>query len=97
MLSFLISTKKKYEVTVIDVDADPFAKAVLIAVAEACNYSTNKHVPEGAILRKFKSHLRGDTKKILKKLVKTPYIVKHPTGRNDTFNITQNGINKAQE
>lgn len=34
---------------------------------------------------------------MLKKLLKTPYIVKHPTGRNTTFNITQEGINKAQE
>jgi len=49
---------------VIDVDSDPVAKAVLIAVADACNYSSKAHVPEGAILRKFKTHLRGEAKKI---------------------------------
>lgn len=81
----------------IDVDTDRFAKSVLIAVAEECDYSTGKHVPEGAITRHFKSHLRGEVKNKLKKLVKTPYIVKHPTGRNDTFNITQDGLTKAQE
>ena len=81
----------------IDVDSVPFAKAVLIAVADACNYSANSHQPEGAILRKFPSHLRGEARNMLKKLVKTPYVVKHPTGRNMTYNITHEGINKAQE
>jgi hypothetical protein len=81
----------------IDIDSDPFAKSVLIAVADACDYSIHAHVPEGAILRKFKSHLQGDARNILKKLAKTPYILRHPTGRNTTFNITQDGLTKAQE
>lgn len=47
----------------IDVDLNSLAKAVLIAVANACNYSIKAHVPEGAITRKFPSHLQGDVKK----------------------------------
>jgi len=82
---------------VIDIDSDPFAKAVLIAVADACDYSPKAHVPEGAILRKFKSHLRGEAKNMLKKLIKTSFVIKHPTGRNMTYNITYEGITKAQE
>ena len=81
----------------IDVDSEPLAKAVLIAVADACNYSLNAHVPEGTIVRKFPSHLRGEAKNTLKKLLKTPYVVRHPTGRNMTYNITHAGIKKAQE
>ena len=81
----------------IDVDSDPLAQAVLIAVAEACDYSPNAHMPEGAILRKFPTHLRGDAKNMLKKLAKTPYVFKHPTGRNMTYYITNIGITKAQE
>jgi len=48
---------------VVGVDSDPLAKAVLVATADACQYSTNAHVPEGAITRKFPTHQRGEAKK----------------------------------
>jgi len=82
---------------VIDVDKDQLAKAVLIALADACSYSPIARVPEGAILRKFPTHLRGDASKKLQKLSKTPYVIKHPSGRNLTYNISRQGITKAQE
>lgn len=81
----------------IDVDSDPLAKAVLIAIADACDYSLHKHVPEGLILKKFQTHLRGDVKNIIKKLCRTPYIHKHPTRGNMTYNITRDGLLKAQQ
>ena len=81
----------------IDVDKDQLAKSVLIALADACNYSPIARVPEGAILRKFPTHLRGDAKNKLQKLAKTTYVIKHPSGRNMTYNISQEGITKAQE
>lgn len=74
--------------------SDPMVLSTLVALAEACNYSTNAHVPEGAVLRGTASHLQGDMKKTLKKLAKEGYAIKHPTAGDMTYYITKDGIDK---
>ena len=81
--------------TLFDLSED-LALPTLIALAESCDYSVNAHAPEGQILRAFATHDRGNVKKMLKKLVKAGYAQKHPTGRNMTYNITSDGLLKAQ-
>ena len=75
---------------------EALAKAVLVALAEECGYSFHAHVPEGQVLRHFRSDLRGDARKELKELVKQGFAQRHPTGRNTTYNITRTGLTEAQ-
>lgn len=77
--------------------SNPMVKATLIALIEACNFSLTAHAPEGAILRGTASHLQGDMKKMLKKLAKEGYAIRHPTGHNMTYQVTQAGLNKFYE
>lgn len=72
-------------------------KATLVALADACNYSLHAHPPEEAVLHKLPTHLRGDARKALKKLVRLGFAQKHPTKGSMTYNITQRGILEAQQ
>lgn len=73
-----------------------FQMAVLLALAEACNYSEHAHPPIQAIERRFKPHLRGDVKRNLKRLCSKGYASKHPTGGETTYNITSEGLRIAK-
>lgn len=75
----------------------PIQKTALVALADACGYSIHAHPPEGAILKKVRSHLRGDIRKALNQLHKMGLAHKHPTGGNTTWNITQEGLNLARQ
>ncbi|MCL5782794.1 MAG: hypothetical protein M1476_02655 [Candidatus Thermoplasmatota archaeon] len=78
-------------------ELEEFEKAVLIAMCDAVNYSKAGHVPEGTVCRKFKSDLHGDVKTVLKKkLKKDGYIVRHPTGSNNTYQLTDKGFRACQ-
>jgi hypothetical protein len=70
-------------------------QATLVALAEACHFSLNAHVPVEAVTRKFPKHLRGEAKKSLEKLRRKGYCVEHPTGRNRTWQLTHTGLNVA--
>ena len=72
-------------------------RTALNALADACEFSINAHPPEGAILRKVQSHLRGDVRKALSQLRRMGLAQRHPTGRNTTWNITQAGLSLAQQ
>lgn len=74
----------------------PIEQATLKALADACNFSLSAHVPVEAVTRKFKKHLRGDVKKILKKLRAKGYCVAHPAGRTITWQLTPNGLRVAR-
>lgn len=74
----------------------PMEQATLKALAEACNWSLSAHVPSEAVTRKFKTHLRGDAKKTLKKLRSAGYCWEHPTGRNTTWQLTAKGLKEAE-
>jgi hypothetical protein len=71
-------------------------RATLQALAEECSYSLSAHVPEGAVTRHFPTHLRGDAKKALDQLRRMGFSVKHPTGRNTTWGLTQLGLTSAR-
>lgn len=71
-------------------------RAMLQALADACNYSLSAHVPVEAVTRKFPKHLRGDAKKALKKLRRKGYCVEHPTGRTRTWQLTSKGLGTAR-
>jgi len=71
-------------------------QAALVALAEACNWSINAHVSVEAFTRKFKTHLRGDAKKTLKKLKKRGYCTPHPTGGSTTYQLTDPGLIEAK-
>lgn len=74
----------------------PMEQATLKALAEACGFSLNAHVPKEAITCRFPKHLRGDVRKSLKHLKSKGFCYKHPTGRNTTWGLTINGLNQAQ-
>lgn len=78
------------------VELTSIQRTALNALADACNFSITAHVPEGAVLRKVQSHLRGDVRKALGQLRKIGLAQKHPTGRNTTWHITQTGLSLAQ-
>jgi hypothetical protein len=56
------------------------------------------HVPEEAILSRFRKDFRGEARKALKRLAKHPqrYILRHP-GRKMTYHLTKTGKNKLKE
>ena len=71
-------------------------RAALVALADACNWSLGAHPPEEAVTRRVKSNLRGDIKKGLDQLRRMGYCVKHPTGRNMTWQLTPPGLQTAR-
>ena len=71
-------------------------QATLQALADACNYSLSAHVPVEAVTRRFRTHLRGDAKKALKKLRSKGYCFEHPTGRKRTWQLTPKGLAVAR-
>jgi len=73
-----------------------FQRAVLIALADACQYTLNAHVPVQAVQRGFPTHLRGDAKDVLKKLARKRYCIKHPTRGSMTFQLSQLGLDEAR-
>lgn len=70
--------------------------ATLKALADACNYSLSAHVPKEAVTSKFRTHLRGDVKKCLKKLRTKGFCRAHPTGGSTTYELTINGLRASQ-
>lgn len=74
----------------------PSEQATLNALADACNWSLHAHVPLQAITRKFAKHLRGDVNKDLRRLRAKGYCFEHPTGRNTTWQLTNNGLTIAK-
>lgn len=74
-------------------DLEEIEIAVLIAVCEVVNNSKKGHVPVNAIQSKFPTNLRGDAETILKKgLIRKGYVMRHPTGNNTTYQLTDKGF-----
>jgi hypothetical protein len=71
-------------------------EATLRAVADACNYSLHAHVPIQAITSRFRTDIRGDVKKTLRKLRKKGYCQEHPTFGSKTYNLTELGLVTAK-
>ncbi len=69
-------------------------KAVLIALAHACNFSLSAHPPIEAVTRSFSRHLRGDAKKTLKKLGRKGYCNRHPA-HAQTWQLSRHGLQKV--
>jgi len=55
------------------------------------------NLTEETIIRKFKSHLRGDAKKMLHTLHVKGYFYRHGGRRNATFMISREGADRAEE
>ena len=70
-------------------DLNSSERAVLIICCDVCKSSTNCHVPREAITRRVKLK---KPQRILKTLVSSGFIVKHPTGGKMTYAITRRGI-----
>ena len=71
--------------------------AVLRAVADACHYSLGAHIAEQAILKRCnKNFVSKDIGKSLRKLHSKGLIIKHPTGRNITYNLSPEGLSLAK-
>ena len=72
--------------------------AVLVALWEACNGSIHAHVPEQAVISRFKPHFRGLARKTLRKLARRPerYVLRHKN-RETSYSITMMGIRKLRE
>jgi predicted transcriptional regulator len=78
-------------------DLQPSDIAVLIAAADACYFSLGKHVPEQAILKRCDKNFKNkDIGRSFKKLCSRGLIIKHPTGRNVTYNLSRDGLALAQ-
>jgi predicted transcriptional regulator len=74
-------------------DLEPTDIAVLIAAADTCYYTLGKHVAEQAILKRCNKNIKSkDIRKSFKKLCTQGLILKHPTGRNVTYNISREGL-----
>lgn len=71
-------------------------RATLQALADACNYSLSAHVPIEAVASRFPTHLRGDTRKALKKLRRKGYCIEHPTRGKRTWQRTPDGLVMAR-
>lgn len=67
-------------------------KAVLQALADACNYSLGAHPPVEAVTSRFARNLRGDVKKTLKDLRRYGYCQYHPTRGGKTWQLTAEGL-----
>ena len=63
--------------------------AVLIICCDVCNNSTNCHRPREDIIKKVQ--LKKPIK-ILKTLISSGFVVKHPTSGSMTYAITRKGI-----
>ena len=72
--------------------------ALLVALYEETDGGLSGRCSEGRIIRHFPKHFRGFAKKTLKKLARHPegYITRKP-GRETTYSLTINGINKLKE
>jgi hypothetical protein len=71
-------------------------KAVLQALADACNYSLGAHPPVEAVTRSFAGNLKGDVKKNLRNLRKRGYCQCHPTHGGQTWQLTSQGLAVAR-
>jgi len=74
----------------------PMEQATLEALAYTCNYSLHAHVPAEAVMSRFRKHLRGEVRKMLKKLRAKGLCFEHPTGRNTTYQLTLMGLNAVK-
>ena len=72
--------------------------ALLVALYEETDGGLSGRCSVGRIIRHFPRHFRGFAKKALKKLARHPekYITRKP-GRETTYSLTINGINKLRE
>lgn len=71
--------------------------ATLLALFHATNGSIHAHVPKQVVQAHFRKDLRGFVSKELKRLMRKRYAVKHPTGRQTTYGVTEMGIEKLRE
>jgi hypothetical protein len=69
----------------------------LTAVARATNYSLHAHVPQQAILAKFRNSGRERLKRKLRKLAHAGFIVLHPTAGETTWQLTRLGLKSLRE
>lgn len=70
----------------------PLEQAVFAALVYVCNCSLSAHVPAEYIAKRLQPNLRGEVKKTLRKLRAKGYCIEHPTSRNTTWQLTQNGL-----
>ena len=78
------------------VELTAIQRTALNALADACDFSINAHPPEEFVLKRVKSHLRGDVRKALCQLRRMGLAQKHPTRGSTTWNITGDGLRSAQ-
>jgi len=73
--------------------------ATLYALYKAANESIHAHVPEHAVLARFRKDLRGFAREALADLTRRPetYVIKHPTKGGMTYQITLEGIKILKE
>jgi hypothetical protein len=73
--------------------------AALFALYHAASGSIHSHIPQQAILARFRKDYRGYVADGLADLVRHPekYAMKHPTRGEMTYQITMAGVNKLQE
>jgi hypothetical protein len=72
-------------------------KTVLIALADACDYSLSAHVPIQYIRNKIPPNPWRDAKKALNKLRRKGYCSVQPTGRNRTWRLSRLGLHEARQ
>jgi hypothetical protein len=72
----------------------PDEEAVLMALADACDYSLGAHVPREFVRKK--CFIRCDVDKLLRKLRAKRYCQEHPTGGSTTWQLTLFGLQEAK-
>lgn len=75
----------------------PVQEAVITAIYDACHGSLSAHVPEHAILARFRRDRWGEARKALDKLRPRGYYTRHPTRGEITYRLTAMGKRIAEE
>lgn len=78
------------------VTLSPIELAILKALADACNWSLGAHVPVEAVTKRVHQNLRGEVKKILRKLRAKGYCMEHPARKHTTWQLTSYGLVTAR-
>jgi predicted transcriptional regulator len=71
--------------------------ATLMAIFAETGLSTSAHVPLTSVQRHFRKDLRGFCRKALNELVRSGFVIKHPTRGSMTYSLTPEGIKKVKE
>ena len=71
-------------------------KSVLLIWGNELNFSTRSHYPIERINRRIDAIIDGiltkDRKRIIKTLINSGFIVRHPTGGSKTYNLSPYGL-----